>query len=58
MFLQSAVLELADYDFNRSDEGKDTNLKRAVALIAKIPTIVAAWERVRNGLETVEPLNR
>src|SRR3954447_332136 len=55
--LQSAVLELADYDFNRLDEGKDTNLKRAVALIAKIPTIVAAWERVRNGLDVIEPLS-
>ena len=55
--LQSAVLELADYDFNRLDEGKDTNLKRAVALIAKIPTIVAAWERIRNGLDVIEPLS-
>ena len=55
--LQSAVLELADYDFNRLDEGKDTNLKRAVALVAKIPTIVAAWERVRNGLDVIEPLS-
>src|SRR5919107_2050547 len=54
--LQSAVLELADYDFNRSDEGKEANLKRAVALIAKIPTIVAAWERIRNGLDVIEPL--
>jgi len=55
--LQSAVLELADYDFNSLDEGKDTNLKRAVALVAKIPTIVAAWERVRNGLDVIEPLS-
>ena len=55
--LQSAVLELADYDFNRSDEGKEANLKRAIALIAKIPTIVAAWERVRNGLDVIEPLS-
>ena len=55
--LQSAVLELTDYDFDRLDEGKDTNLKRAVALIAKIPTIVAAWERVRNGLDVIEPLS-
>src|SRR6476660_1226289 len=55
--LQSAVLELADYDFDRLDEGKDTNLKRAVALVAKIPTIVAAWERVRNGLDVIEPLS-
>ena len=55
--LQSAVLELADYDFNRLDEGKEANLKRAIALIAKIPTIVAAWERVRNGLDVIEPLS-
>jgi len=55
--LQSSVLELADYDFNKSDEGKEANLKRAVALIAKIPTIVAAWERVRNGLDAIEPLS-
>jgi citrate synthase len=55
--LQSSVLELADYDSNRMDEGKETNLARAVSLIAKIPTIVAAWDRVRNGMEAIEPLN-
>ena len=43
--LQSSVLELADYDFNRADDGKESNLTRAISLIAKIPTIVAAWER-------------
>jgi citrate synthase len=55
--LQSSVLELADYDLDRTNEGKDTNLTRAISLIAKIPTIVAAWERVRNGLDVVHPLN-
>jgi citrate synthase len=55
--LQSSVLELADYDCNRMDEGKETNLARAISLIAKIPTIVAAWDRVRKGMEVVEPLN-
>jgi len=54
--LQSSVLELADYDPNRMDEGKETNLTRAVSLIAKIPTIVAAWDRVRRGMEVIEPL--
>jgi citrate synthase len=55
--LQSSVLELADYDPNRTDEGKETNLTRAIYLIAKIPTIVAAWDRVRRGMEVIEPLN-
>jgi citrate synthase len=55
--LQSSVLELADYDPNRIDEGKDSNLTRAISLIAKIPTIVAAWDRVRRGMEVIEPLN-
>ncbi len=54
--LQSAVLELADYDFNRTDEGKLANINRAISLIAKIPTIVAAWDRIRNKLEAIEPL--
>ena len=45
--LQSSVLELADYDPDRMDEGKESNLTRAISLIAKIPTIVADWNRVR-----------
>ena len=28
--LQASVLELADYDFNRSDEGKGSNINRAI----------------------------
>lgn len=55
--LQSSVLELSDYDFDRADEGKEANMKRAISLIAKIPTIVAAWDRVRNGLDVIEPLD-
>ncbi|MDP8907232.1 MAG: citrate (Si)-synthase, partial [Thermoproteota archaeon] len=54
--LQAAVLELADYDFNRSYEGKEANICRAISLIAKIPTIVAAWDRIRNKMEAIEPL--
>ncbi len=54
--LQSSVLELADYDSNRSNEGKESNITRAISLISKIPTIVAAWDRVRKGMDTVEPL--
>ncbi|WP_148686683.1 citrate/2-methylcitrate synthase [Candidatus Nitrosocosmicus hydrocola] len=55
--LQSSILELADYDINRADDGKTANIERAISLIAKIPTIVAAWDRIRNKLEPVDPLS-
>lgn len=55
--LQSSILDLADYDRNRLDEGKTANIERAISLIAKIPTIVAAWDRIRNNKDVVEPLD-
>jgi citrate synthase len=54
--LQSSILDLADYDRNRLDEGKNANIERAISLIAKIPTIVAAWDRIRNKQDVIEPL--
>ncbi|MDN5844757.1 MAG: citrate (Si)-synthase, partial [Candidatus Nitrosocosmicus sp.] len=54
--LQSSILDLADYDRNRLDEGKTVNIERAVSLIAKIPTIVAAWDRIRNNKDVIKPL--
>ena len=47
--LQSSICELADYDSNLDDDSKDANINRAINLISKIPTIVAAWERIRNN---------
>ena len=55
--LQSSILDLADYDSNRQDEGKNANIERAISLIAKIPTIVAAWDRIRNNKNVIEPLD-
>ncbi len=55
--LQSSILDLADYDRNRLDEGKNANIERAISLIAKIPTIVAAWDRIRNKQDIIEPLD-
>jgi citrate synthase len=53
--LQASVSELPDYDSNLIDDTKEMNVKRAILLIAKIPTIVAAWNRIRNGLDPIEP---
>lgn len=51
--LQSSVCELADYDTDLDDDTKEANINRAINLISKIPTIVAAWERTRNNKETI-----
>ena len=53
--LQSSICELADYDTDLDDDTKEANINRAINLISKIPTIVAAWERTRNNKETISP---
>jgi citrate synthase len=54
--LQSCVSELADYDLNMEDDSKESNIRRAIILIAKIPAIVSAWNRIRKGNRIVDPL--
>lgn len=53
--LQSSVSKLPDYDINMEDDLKEANIERAIVLISKIPTIVAAWDRIRKGLQVVSP---
>jgi len=53
--LQSAVPMLATFDPQLHEETKEANYKKAVRLTAKIATIVAAWDRIRKGLEPVGP---
>ena len=53
--LQSCVSELADYDLNLDHDTREDNIRRAIILISKIPTIVAAWNRIRNGQHVVDP---
>lgn len=50
--LRSAVSMLADFEEGSLDTRKD-----AISLTAKMPTIIAAFERARNGLDIVEPLD-
>jgi citrate synthase len=54
--LQSCVSELADYDLNMEDDSKEVNIRRAIILIAKIPAIVAAWNRIRKGYHVLDSL--
>ncbi len=52
--LQAFVSALAGY-YDEEFSNKDASYDKAINLIAKVPTIVASWHRIRNGLETVDP---
>ncbi len=54
--LQSAVCMLAPHDPELEDRSRDAKLRKAARLIAKFPTVVAAWDRVRNGKDAVPPV--
>ena len=52
--LQAFVAALDGY-FNEEGNAKEVSYQRAVNLIATVPTIVASWERIRNGKEPIQP---
>ena len=54
--LQSAVAAFPDYDLNIEDDTKSANIRRTIVLIAKIPTLVGAWNQIRKSQNVVEPL--
>jgi citrate synthase len=53
--LQAAVCMLASHDPDAAKLTKEKAEDMAIKLVAKIPTIVAAWDRIRNGKEPVKP---
>jgi citrate synthase len=53
--LQSAVPMLAHHDPDIELTTKEIALQTAIKLIAKLPTIVAAWERIRNSKPPIDP---
>src|SRR5690625_1793944 len=55
--LRTAVSSLAFYDDEADDMSKEANLQKAIKLQAKIPTIIAAFARIRQGKEPVKPLS-
>ncbi|HZS94946.1 MAG TPA: citrate synthase [Chloroflexota bacterium] len=53
--LRTAVSALAFYDPEANDMSPEANNGKAIRLLAKFPTIVAAIQRLRNGQEPVAP---
>ena len=54
--LQAVVPMLANHDPDIKDQSQEAVLRMATSLIAKFGTIIAAWDRIRNSQEPVEPL--
>ncbi len=53
--LRTAVSALAPYDPETGDNSLDANVNKSIRLTASMPTVIAAWERIRNGLWPVTP---
>jgi len=52
--LQAFIAALAGY-YDEEFSNKEASIDRAINLIAKVPTIVASWQRIRSGLKIVDP---
>lgn len=55
--LRTAVSMLADFHDREADSSEEFRINKAISITAKMPTIIAAYDRARNGKKIVEPLN-
>ena len=53
--LQAATAMLANYDADAKLHAREAASRIAIKLIAKFPTLVAAWDRIRNGHVPLDP---
>lgn len=53
--LRTAVSLAGIYDDDNGDESMAANVRKATRLVAQVPTIVTAFERLSKGLDVVEP---
>ena len=54
--LRTAISHLGEYDSNPNDDSESANNRRALKLIAKVPTIVTSLYRVRNKQDLIPPM--
>jgi citrate synthase len=53
--LQAGVALLAHHDSDVRDQSRDAAMRMAIRLIAGMPTLLAAWGRIRTGEEVISP---
>jgi citrate synthase len=53
--LQASAAMLAHHDKEVRDQSHEATVRMGIRLIAKLTTVLAAWERIRNGKEPIAP---
>lgn len=53
--MQAAVSMLANHDPDVQDQSREAALRMGIRLIAKLATVLAAWERIRSGKAPIAP---
>jgi citrate synthase len=53
--LRTGVSGLSAFDPDADDNSREATLRKALRLTAQMPTLVAAWERIRRGKAPVAP---
>lgn len=53
--LRTGVSALSAWDPDAADNSREATLRKCVRLTAQMPTLVAAWERIRRGRTPVAP---
>jgi citrate synthase len=53
--LRTGVSALSAWDPDAADNSREATLRKCVRLTAQMPTLVAAWERIRRGRAPVAP---
>jgi 2-methylcitrate synthase len=53
--LRTGVSALSAFDPDAADNSREGTLRKAMRLTAQMPTLVAAWERIRRGKAPVAP---
>ncbi len=53
--LRTAVSALSAFDPDAGDNSREATLRKATRLTAQLPTVVAAWDRIRRGKAPVPP---
>ena len=53
--LRTGVSALSGFDPDAGDNSREATVRKAIRLTAQMPTLVAAWERIRRGKALVAP---
>ncbi|MFM1832227.1 MAG: hypothetical protein RLZZ461_543, partial [Planctomycetota bacterium] len=53
--VQTLVSSLSLFDAEADDNSEDANIRKAIRLVAKTPTLIAAFDRHRKGKEIIAP---